>query len=414
MALSVTHLHTLLFTADPRQLRPTSVTTQMMLPHALPYWKRLLVLADYGGIRRSPSSSFADGVPLLSPEEDARQYTRQRKRLLRQWDKALTPEEGYYEVDVDYYGRCRPRPLELQHRPSCNTFHEYTSYQHYLGGGNYRHAWKGDESIVWKTSRRIFAMDEYGDIKTDANVMEFFTSDPYIANVHGHCGTSLVTPLLQDTVAVTLSGGNRREGNYHKSMDPTVSQNALSDDTKLRMAMELTSSLVSLHENHLIHADLHSPQWLQTENGTLQLHDFNMGYIQRYNTETNRFCAVELCTIGTFLSPESNRCMKNGTSATDVYSLASTFYWLMAGLKPFRGPDFPGKDETIHQVAHHSLKAVVDPHILQASPVHRLLDDLRQRMQVDDPRKRLPARQVLQELREYQSRNRTRIAKTGP
>jgi len=402
VTMAVTQLHSLSSAASmdssqqQQQQQQLDRTKHMILPRSLPYWERLFVVADYGGIRRS-------SISLLTREADDLLYARQRQQLLRQLDQDLSADEEYYEVDVDYHGKCRPRPLELQLHPNCNSFHEHiVSYLDYLGGGNYRQVWKGEnDDVVWKTNRRSFAMDEYGNVQTDANVMEFFTSNPHIASLHGHCGTSLMTPLLEDTVVQTLSGGGK--GVYRKEMDTTVSQNQLSDATKLQMALEFTSSLASLHESNIIHADLHSPQWMTNNNGTLQLFDFNLAFVQRYNTETQQFCAIETCTGGSFLSPEANQCVQDGSSATDVYSLGSTFYWLITGLEPFQGPDFRGERATALRVAHDSLKAVVHHCMLQASPVHRLLDDLRQRMQVDDPRQRLSAHQVLQELREYAS-----------
>jgi serine/threonine-protein kinase len=117
-------------------------------------------------------------------------------------------------------------------------------------------------------------------------------------------------------------------GNLHDF----VSNNELSIEQLLEMAIQVTEALAVLHENGVIHRDLKPTNILvNQETQQLILCDFGLARIEADNDIT-----AQSAIVGTpfFMSPEQANGLQIDTRS-DLFSLGSLIYWLLSKQYPF-------------------------------------------------------------------------------
>ncbi|RHZ85124.1 hypothetical protein Glove_71g183 [Diversispora epigaea] len=110
--------------------------------------------------------------------------------------------------------------------------------------------------------------------------------------------------------------------------------NRLDWKIKIKMAKDITSGLYCIHEENIVHRDLHSKNILVHE-GSLLITD--LGLSQSLNTNSNSF-------IGGMFAYSDPRYLRNPfeykrSKASDIYSLGVLFWELSSGRPPFN--NFP-------------------------------------------------------------------------
>ncbi|WP_420840310.1 trifunctional serine/threonine-protein kinase/ATP-binding protein/sensor histidine kinase [Argonema galeatum] len=110
--------------------------------------------------------------------------------------------------------------------------------------------------------------------------------------------------------------------------------------TFLRIAIQITQALSSLHQNQIIHKDIKpSNIIINRQTGDVKLTDFSIASrLGKENPQINNLNQVE----GTlaYMSPEQTGRMNRSLDyRTDFYSLGVTFYEMLAGQLPFQSND---------------------------------------------------------------------------
>jgi hypothetical protein len=110
---------------------------------------------------------------------------------------------------------------------------------------------------------------------------------------------------------------------------------ALSQDLVLPILLDVAAALVSLEQNGVVHRDL-KPDNILLLDGRWCLTDFG---ISRYAEATTAPDTRKFSMTPQYAAPEQWRLVQ-ATSATDIYAFGITAFELLAGVRPFNGPDF--------------------------------------------------------------------------
>jgi len=274
------------------------------------------------------------------------------------WTNAESPSFGweeYYAFDDDYIRNipfeetkktCRRLSWHKNYFPNCNAFHEIEIIKgknRYLGSGAYREAYLQheifDPQLVVKVQRfrkNPFKMDRYEFIRMDALVMERLTSSPRIADIYGHCATSIYSEFLPKEAEefIIIGDGDGSDLNDKDDVDP---KNLFSISEKLDMALQMAESIADLHgfkDGVLVHDDIQLAQFLFAADGRLKLNDFNRAEVMLFDEEDGSYCKYQNGKgAGDYRAPEE---FEDGwlDQSIDVWSFGNNVYGLITGIWP--------------------------------------------------------------------------------
>ena len=207
--------------------------------------------------------------------------------------------------------------------------------------GTYREAYllheRFDPNVVIKVQRfedNDFELDRYEFVRVDALVMERLSSSPRIADMYGHCATSVNTEFLPDELYPLMIPGQGL-GNHMNDTVDVDPQNNFTITEKLDLAIRMAESIADLHGYEggvLIHDDLQVFQWLFGPDGTLKLNDFNRAEAMLFDEEAGEYCRYHNGHVGgEFRAPEE---IVDGllNEKIDVFSFGNHIYGLLTGL----------------------------------------------------------------------------------
>ena len=102
-----------------------------------------------------------------------------------------------------------------------------------------------------------------------------------------------------------------------------------------RIVEETAAALQCAHGREIIHRDLKPSNVMMGADGAIKVMDFGIAHQARAATQLTRTSAS-----GTppYMAPEQG--MGSVSKASDLYALAVMAYELLAGVRPFEGPDF--------------------------------------------------------------------------
>lgn len=207
--------------------------------------------------------------------------------------------------------------------------------------GLYREAYllqeRFDAEIVIKVQRfhqNEFTVDHYELIRMDALVMERLTGSPRIADIYGHCATSVNAEFLPRELHHLIIPGMGLGEDMNDAMDVDP-QNDLTITQKLDYALQMAEAIADLHGSDggiLVHDDLQVFQWLFTPDGRLKLNDFNRAESMLYDEDAGEYCKYHNGHIaGEFRAPEE---IVDGllSEKIDIFSYGNHIYSLLTGL----------------------------------------------------------------------------------
>lgn len=303
--------------------------------------------------------------------KDSERYEAFRDLELDLMDKDPLEEKFFHDEELDYQECTRPKWM-WYYFPNCNSFHEIDNSRHYerdavsemgdyydsyyFSHGYYRDAWMLEpvdrrEYLVLKMLRiaqHDFTAKAFTTVQRDAIVMERLTNSPYIVDMYGHCGASLMVQRIEHEIQEDIVPDGYIKQEELDDKYEVQPQNSYSTKEKLYFALAMAESLATLHgfqDGVIVHDDVQLCQWLRTHDNRLVLGDFNRAEIMKWNGHKKEYCNYNNgYSFGNYRSPEEY----NGEDLDekiDVFSFGNNVYALLTGLWPF----YENEDDTFVQ-----------------------------------------------------------------
>jgi len=278
------------------------------------------------------------------------------------------PDDFILPIERPYYEQCTPMAdWQEKYYPTCNGLHEIslgepatfsgwntsrndtssnddhpnnqssafstTDLVELLSlSGSWRSAWRKtnqfNETVVLKLLRyhnREFDHESFRYHRIDAMAMERLTSSPYIVDIYGFCGESVLTEYATGSARLHLK-------NKH-----------LGSKERLVMGRDIARALAALHSIDypdstnvtFTHNDINVANAVEV-NGRIKLNDFNIGNLLRWNG--TKPCGSPVRFMAPFWkSPEENRARDQYVDAakTDVYGLGNLLFQVLTTRQPW-------------------------------------------------------------------------------
>jgi serine/threonine-protein kinase len=110
---------------------------------------------------------------------------------------------------------------------------------------------------------------------------------------------------------------------------------AAEEKNALNITIQISKALEHAHKNNLIHRDIKPGNIMITKENTVKLCDLGLARLGPKATDTVGRQA--LTGTPAYLSPEQARGLPDIDIRSDIYSLGSTFYYILTGAPPFIG-----------------------------------------------------------------------------
>eukprot|EP00546_Thalassionema_frauenfeldii_P013696 CAMPEP_0178920390 /NCGR_PEP_ID=MMETSP0786-20121207/14979_1 /TAXON_ID=186022 /ORGANISM="Thalassionema frauenfeldii, Strain CCMP 1798" /LENGTH=503 /DNA_ID=CAMNT_0020594453 /DNA_START=77 /DNA_END=1588 /DNA_ORIENTATION=+ len=328
---------------------------------------QLAFVRDFGEIRFNQLTSrhFAREID----STDSERYEKFRDLEFELMDTDSLREARSHKKEPSSKECRRPKWI-WYYFPNCNMFHEIDNTRHYeheklfdidshyasyyFSHGYYRDAWmvknvNNREYSVLKMLRLVqhdFSAKTFSMVQRDAIVMERLTHSPYIVDMYGHCGFSLMVQHIENEIQEQIVPEGYMKQEELDDKYEVKPQNSYSTIEKLRFALSMAESLATLHgfqDGVIVHDDVQLCQWLRTRDNRLVLGDFNRAEIMKWNADKDEYCNHNNgYSFGNYRAPEEY----NGQDLDekiDIFSFGNNVYALLTGLWPF----YENDDDTL-------------------------------------------------------------------
>jgi hypothetical protein len=262
--------------------------------------------------------------------------------------------------------------------PTCNMLHEVGLHMGEQRAGDHRieHLAQGGFKDVWKVRLEDDTPAEYVlktslyDIhfsprdldkhRKDALIMGQTTASPYVLNMYAYCAFS----NLVESAPLTLADWIDQQEHTPKS------------DELLNLAYQVAQGVADMHLFHngmatVAHIDIKPSQFLHSpKTNVFKINDFNRGRLLTSKAPP-KICSF---TIDTEHKGSTNRAPEEYTEdglqsdKTDVFSMGSVFYFLLAGKAPFQKHSFETAIKAIVKGKEPSLPDIIvnskDPNLV--------------------------------------------------
>lgn len=119
-----------------------------------------------------------------------------------------------------------------------------------------------------------------------------------------------------------------------RSLRTTIEEEVLAPDSIVSVLIQIASGIGELHKKGILHRDL-KPENILLHEGSWKISDFGIARDLTQETQTQTF--VGWGSPG-YMAPEQFR-LEHAATPTDLYALGCIAYELLAGHRPFLGPD---------------------------------------------------------------------------
>jgi hypothetical protein len=278
----------------------------------------------------------------LYPQIDSNDYPYNETLQVRSFPPQRGDFLGGQKIEDMVRPNCRPMAKwQTTFHPTCNVFHGLDTIDSmgagelaFLGRGSWRDAWtmqshQDERNFVFKTWNYAHRFEGfyYELNRVDAVVMEMLTSSPYVVDIYGYCGLSMMTQLASETLS--------------KMADK------LKWVEKLKLVREIAKGLSHLHgagnsgiTASIVHNDLNAAHIMVAEDGkTPLLNDFNIAQLMLWDDKSKKPCGF----AGEFWNPQwrSPEEIKSYlglehdvlSSGVDIYALGNVIYRFLTGVR---------------------------------------------------------------------------------
>lgn len=261
----------------------------------------------------------------------------------------------------------------------------------YLSSGLWRSVWAVDprlgEPVVIKMMKQQHDVTDRNldRHRRDALVMERLTSSPYVVDIHGFCGNSVLTEYiglsLEDVITLNM----------------TTPATRLTPEGRLRLALDSAKGLQALHDvegGPIVHADIQAKQFLVDPRGRVKVNDFNRCRFTAHRNDTvGETCPFRIPTApGKRRAPEEygNRDLNE---KLDIFSLANIYHSIISGLDPWEA----WSSAEVKKAVQKGMKPLADANFTMGA-TDKLLQNLTLRAFEFDADKRISAFALVREL----------------
>ncbi|GBC52664.1 kinase-like domain-containing protein [Rhizophagus irregularis DAOM 181602=DAOM 197198] len=214
-------------------------------------------------------------------------------------------------------------------------YYDYSDFKNILpiGSGSYGNI----NRVNWKNTDHFFALKSFSD---DKQTLEEIVKELKLhrsVNAHGNiirfCGITKVETSEIQKYSLVLEYADSGTLNAYLSKN----FNELSWNDKSHLAMQLASTLEFLHNNNIIHRDLHGNNILIHQKN-IKLTDFGLSKkISEASSDISKvFGVLPYVDPKSFEDKENYKLNKK----SDVYSIGVLFWQISSGYRPFREVDY--------------------------------------------------------------------------
>lgn len=362
-----------------------------------------------------------------SEEDD----TVHRSKMLDLMD-AVKKLSHWYINEEDFTGReeCTRTNWRSHGYQTCNIIHETTIHRprgllqdfsvNYRGRGSFRISWmlenkNENDAFVFKAMRygNLFDYKKRYQMENEAIIMERLTSSPWIVDIFGYCGFSILAENMVGEATKDIIPGSETDCNSCGYMqqekldelqkDDVVPMNKLSDEQRLDYAIAMAKAIAVIHGfvgGVILHGDIHTVQYLKAASGQIKLNDFNNAEIMDWNRGSGEYCLAFRCYGGTYRPPEELKCMDTD-ERVDVWAMGNNIYTILTGLWPFYQYGTSSSKATQEKIKGGE-KPYVDPRYRNRTLIEAGLVEVMEQCWESDWTKRLTSFDVVKQLVELQ------------
>jgi eukaryotic-like serine/threonine-protein kinase len=266
-----------------------------------------------------------------------------------------------------------------------------------LGGGGMGVLYRGEDTRLGRTVALKFLAPELG---RDPVAKLRFLTEARAASALDHPNLCTVLDMGETDEGLLFLAMPLYEG---ESLAERLARGPLPMDQALDVATQTARGLAKAHQNGIIHRDIKPANLFLTVDGVVKVLDFG---IAKLRGEAGPTRAGAFLGTPSYMSPEQTR-GEEVDARTDVWSLGTVLYQMLAGRRPFTG----GTDAAVvHAVLHRPPEPL--SHLRPEVPPE--IERIVARMLAQDPKERYAdAGAALADLRQAQGLTTSTLA-SGP
>lgn len=211
----------------------------------------------------------------------------------------------------------------------------------YVAKGLWRSVWSVNpravmtEPIVLKTMQKEHELTDrnYDRHRRDAIVMEQLTSSPYVVDIYGFCGNSVLTEYMDLTLDDVIFANDVEVVIDSKPVPVTGA-------LKLQWALDVARGVQALHQisgGPIVHTDIQAKQFLLSPSGRVKINDFNRCRFMAQSNITGRPCPFRIPSApGKSRSPEEYL-YEALDEKLDIYSVGNILYTILTQREAWDG-----------------------------------------------------------------------------
>ena len=294
-----------------------------------------------------------------------------------------------------------------------STIHDGSPNVGYLSSGLWRSVWAVNPGLakelgVLKSMKREHDVDKRNldRHRRDALVMERFTSSPNVVDIYAYCGNAVLSEYIPTTIESLVNHRDKKFGfakdsafnqKIRDTADP-IQATRETESGRLALALDIVRAIHDLHYKYpsgpIAHADIQTEQFLVASDGRVKINDFNRcRFMSHKQSNPSELCPFVIPSApGKARSPEEYA-DQTLTQQIDVYSTANVLYYIMTGEHAWYGLSLEEVKQAIRKGGRPNTQDLARPGSSDAVIVSVI-----QKAYDPDPKKRVTAKQMLEEL----------------